>query len=150
MNALQVVHENFGIEEGLMTTVHATTATQVGTYACCSSGSLCWLHLLLEGFCTSVLAGHSDPLSWQPLLAVLAAWCLGSYPCPAKLYTANLCTNLPPTAALLSAGWPWQFQYYPCCRKLWTAPLARTGGGAAALPPTSFLPPLALPRLWER
>jgi glyceraldehyde 3-phosphate dehydrogenase len=25
---LQVVHQNFGIEQGLMTTVHATTATQ--------------------------------------------------------------------------------------------------------------------------
>ncbi len=25
---LQVIHENYGIEEGLMTTVHATTATQ--------------------------------------------------------------------------------------------------------------------------
>ena len=25
---LQVVHQEFGIEEGLMTTVHATTATQ--------------------------------------------------------------------------------------------------------------------------
>ena len=27
-SALQVVHENYGIEEALMTTVHATTATQ--------------------------------------------------------------------------------------------------------------------------
>ena len=144
-NALQVVHENFGIEEGLMTTVHATTATQVGTCTCCSSGSLCWLHLLLDVSCKSVLAAQPDPLSWQPLLAVLAAWCLEARQCPAKL-----CASLPFTAALLSAGWPWNVRYSPCCRKLWTAPLARTGGEAAALPQTSFLPPLALPRLWGR
>jgi glyceraldehyde-3-phosphate dehydrogenase/erythrose-4-phosphate dehydrogenase len=25
---IQVIHDNFGIKEGLMTTVHATTATQ--------------------------------------------------------------------------------------------------------------------------
>ena len=28
IDALQVVHESYGIEEALMTTVHATTATQ--------------------------------------------------------------------------------------------------------------------------
>ena len=59
---MQVVHENFGIEEGLMTTVHATTATQVGTYACCCTGSLCLLHLLLEGSRKSACAAHSGSL----------------------------------------------------------------------------------------
>ena len=100
MNALQVVHENFGIEEGLMTTVHATTATQVGTYACCSSGSLCWLHLLLEGSSTSVLAAHpahSSSLCW--LYLMLCA--LG--PTSVLQSCAPICPSQQPP---LPAGWP--------------------------------------------
>lgn len=124
----QVVNDAFGIESGLMTTVHSTT----GASSSCGSAPV---------FDEQVPAPH---------LAYIA---FGSCDC-----SCMCALSLVAIARILAALMQWHAVLKPCGdagpaqprRRRWMAPARRTGAVAAARRPTSSRRPLARPRLWAR